>query len=303
METRDSRASSYAWTSILHGRDVILKGCKWRIGNDKSVSIWQDFSLPQRHTPQVWSTVIELLVDAKVDMLIDASNWQWDHGLIDGIFTPEEVEVIKQIPLSQVEAVDSLFWPFTQRGEYTCKSVSESALHALWTCQELDVVWENEDLWLCRWNNVFMDFKELLSWLVKHQQNVELFFITTWSMWTQRNQVRLNQPSCSSHLLASMAKERLEEFLAVQPPPRTRPMVIRSQWQPPSLGLVKINFDGAVFSKENKSGIGVVISDDYGLVMALLAKQLPRVHSPLEIKALIVSTTLQFASNLGCFRG
>ena len=55
-------------------------------------------------------------------MLIDDSNRQWDHGFIDGILTPEEAELIKQIPLTQVEVVDSLFWPSTQRGEYTCKS-------------------------------------------------------------------------------------------------------------------------------------------------------------------------------------
>lgn len=42
--------------------------------------------------------MIESLADAKVDMLIDASNRQWDHGLIDEIFTPEEAELIKQIP-------------------------------------------------------------------------------------------------------------------------------------------------------------------------------------------------------------
>ena len=109
-----------------------------------------------------------------------------------------------------------------------CKQVPKSTLHALWTCQALDVVWENEDLWSCRRNNFFMDFKELLSWFIKHQQNVELFFFTAWSVWTQQNQVRLNQLSYSSHLIASVAKERLEEFLVVQPPPWLCPLVVRS---------------------------------------------------------------------------
>lgn len=74
MEARNSRAGSYAGISILHGRDVLLKGCKWQIGNGKLVGIWQDFWLPQRHTPQDRSTLIESLADAKVDMLIDDSN-------------------------------------------------------------------------------------------------------------------------------------------------------------------------------------------------------------------------------------
>ena len=115
---------------------------------------------------------------------------------------------------------------------------------------------------------------------------MDLFSIMAWSVWTQQNQVRLNQPSCSSYLIVSMAKERLEEFLVVKPPPWLRPVVVQSQWQPPSLDLVKINFDGAVFSKEHKSSIAVVIHDNYGSIMVSLSKQLPQVHSPLEIEAL-----------------
>ena len=33
MEAKDSRLSSYAWRSILIGRDVIQRGVRWRIGN------------------------------------------------------------------------------------------------------------------------------------------------------------------------------------------------------------------------------------------------------------------------------
>lgn len=101
---------------------------------------------------------------------------------------------------------------------------------------------------------------------------MELFSIIAWFVWTQRNQVRLNQLSCNSHLIASVAKKHLEEFLVVQPPPWLRPVVVRSQWQPPSLGLVKINFDSVIFSKEHKSSIGVVIHENYGSVMASLSK-------------------------------
>ena len=41
MEAEESRSSSYAWKSILHGRDVILRGAKWHIGNGKTVQIYK----------------------------------------------------------------------------------------------------------------------------------------------------------------------------------------------------------------------------------------------------------------------
>ena len=50
-----------------------------------------------------------------------------------------------------------------------CKEVPESSLHALWSCGELDVVWEDDSQWHCRRNLTFVDFKELLSWLIKNQ--------------------------------------------------------------------------------------------------------------------------------------
>ena len=37
---------SYAWSSILHGRNVLLKGCRGRVGNRRSVNIWQSAWLP-----------------------------------------------------------------------------------------------------------------------------------------------------------------------------------------------------------------------------------------------------------------
>lgn len=54
--------------------------------------------------------------------LIDPELRQWDHGLIDGIIAPQEVEIIKKILLSHKESEDFLYWPFTHDGHYTCKS-------------------------------------------------------------------------------------------------------------------------------------------------------------------------------------
>ena len=52
--------------------------------------------------------------------------------------------------------------PFCER----CNLEPEIALHALWSCSKLDVVWE-ESVRACRGSNTFMGFKELLSWLIK----------------------------------------------------------------------------------------------------------------------------------------
>ena len=57
--------------------------------------------------------MLDSLANAKGEILIDAQNRWWNHRMIDGIFTPEETELIKKLPLSRVVAEDSLFWPYT----------------------------------------------------------------------------------------------------------------------------------------------------------------------------------------------
>ena len=55
MEATDSALASYAWHSILKGRDVLLKGAKWRVGCGKSISVWLDAWLPPLDHPRILS--------------------------------------------------------------------------------------------------------------------------------------------------------------------------------------------------------------------------------------------------------
>ena len=141
----------------------------------------------------------------------------------------------------------------------TVASLNPNLPYALWTCTALEVVWKDVVKWAFRGSTSFLTFKELLSWLIKNSQHVDLFAVTAWSIWNQRNRVRMHQPSCGLHLLAATAKDRLDEFLSVQPAPRPTPPRQWIQWQAQPQGMVKINFDGAISTKTLSSGIGVVV--------------------------------------------
>ena len=80
-----------------------------------------------------------------------------------------------------------------------CRAATENSLHALWLCSELDLVWVEPELWSFRREVQFLTFKELLSWIIKHTQLLELFTVTVWSIWNQRNRVRLNQLANAIH--------------------------------------------------------------------------------------------------------
>lgn len=129
-----------------------------------------------------------------------------------------------------------------------CRTALQTTLHALWECLVLDEVWSDVTLWDCQRGIVFADFNELALWILQKKKNPELFAMITWSIWNQRNQVRVQQPHCNLDQLAQLAKDRQDKFMAVQTPLKPRTAWQHVQWQPPSPDWLKINFDGALFT-------------------------------------------------------
>lgn len=52
-----------------------------------------------------------------------------------------------------------------------------------------------------------------------------------WSIWNQRNRVRLQQPSWALHLISRASKDQLAEFLVLQSPPKPTQIHYRVHWK------------------------------------------------------------------------
>ena len=85
METKESKSESYAWKSILKGREVIQMGARFRVGSGKSIKIGQHHWLPIKHPPLVSAPIIESMENATVDCLIDDNTGKWNAKMLEGI--------------------------------------------------------------------------------------------------------------------------------------------------------------------------------------------------------------------------
>nr|POE73647.1 hypothetical protein CFP56_76385 [Quercus suber] len=96
-------------------------------------------------------------------------------------------------------------------------------------------------------NAAFMDFKELLStsWMIRTKQKKESFSVMIWIIGTHWIRVRTNQPCCIPNQ--------------------------HTGWTPPVNHMFKVNFDKAIFREEQKAGVGVIIRDEHGSVIASMA--------------------------------
>lgn len=71
------------------------------------------------------------------------------------------------------------------------------------------------------------------------------------------------------------------------------------KWVPPLAGRYKVNIDGAVFSRWKQAGVGVVVRDDAGHVIAVLCRKLYTPLGPLEVVAKAMEIGVKFAKEVG----
>ena len=73
----------------------------------------------------------------------------------------------------------------------------------------------------------------------------------------------------------------------------------QAQWTPPPRDCFKVNFDAAIFPELGKAGLGVVIRNWQGNVMASFSEQAPRPFSPDIVEAMAAARAISFAQELG----
>ena len=92
----------------------------------------------------------------------------------------------------------------------------------------------------------------------------------------------------------------LAEYLSVNDSPRLiSPETPIPLWTPPTGLRYKVNVDGAVFKLQKTAGVGVVVRDSNGLVVAALSRKINSSLGALEVEAKAVEAGINFARDIG----
>ncbi|KAG7571744.1 Ribonuclease H domain [Arabidopsis suecica] len=120
LEAEIGARPSYAWRSIIHGRELLLKGLRKEVGNGNSLRAWavgQADHGPRTPLMKHFSVNLSL----KVKDLIDFDSRRWNRELLDDLFYPVDVEIIiKKNPVVNME--DFWVWLHSKSGEYSVKT-------------------------------------------------------------------------------------------------------------------------------------------------------------------------------------
>ena len=126
-----------------------------------------------------------------------------------------------------------------------------------------------------------------------------LFSMVAWSIWIRHNKLREKQNVWGVGEMVQRARELLQEFWDVKDcPTRSRVMRTRQTWTPLSEGFYKINFDGAIFENFGRAGLGVVVRDVEGMVIAALSQNIQLPSSVDSVEALAARCAIILAQEI-----
>lgn len=179
-----------------------------------------------------------------------------------------------------------------------CQTSQEDVHHAFYLRPKLTEIWQTVPLWNHSKLKQCANFLDLLECIFADNQDPRLFSMVIWALWNRRNYIRLAKEAIS----LGQAQDRIKEFSVQQPSTPLAKSNAAASWQPPARSWYKVNFDGALFEKDQCAGISVVIRNDQGLVMASLSQRIPLPFTVIEVEALAARRAVEFAADIGLDR-
>ncbi|XP_035551149.1 uncharacterized protein LOC118349712 [Juglans regia] len=289
LEAPLGRLPSLIWKSIWSAMGLVKEGMLWRIGNGKSVNIWGQKWLPTQTTHCVQSEIKVLNPNAKVSELIEEQEGRWKEDVVANIFNKEEAKVICAIPVSRFGSADKLIWGPSKNGKFSVKS-------AYFVEQKKYVesgpshVKEEVDIWKRIWS---LD----VPGVAKH-------FMWRAGIWHRRNKVVFENKFVSPGTVVQLAIGGLDEFHVANQikgvnQKHTAEGGRGENWKRPNGQWFKANFDGALNMEMQKMGMGIVVRDSKGEVIASLCGTKGSVTSPFIAELNALWRTMDFCSELG----
>ncbi|XP_004298225.1 PREDICTED: uncharacterized protein LOC101306815 [Fragaria vesca subsp. vesca] len=128
----------------------------------------------------------------------------------------------------------------------------------------------------------------------------ESFFVGLWAIWCERNNVLWQKSHFKPMNLIQWGGKFLEDYQKYHPKAVRKKARPRVRWECPPSGRLKINVDGAFCLDNGYGGIGVVVRDEVGMGIAIVARPFLHAHSVLNMEAEVCRVGLLLGIHQGC---
>ena len=140
-----------------------------------------------------------------------------------------------------------------------CERACETALHALWECDNVLGCWGHGFNKLRSQDLGAGSFANLVFSVRQQEESMELFMVVAWFIRSRRNKMHFNEKHLPPEKVLDAATTLLVDFHGNSECKPERNMARTQRWVPLAEGTYKVNYDDAYFVDEEKAGIGVVV--------------------------------------------
>lgn len=122
LESSIGTRPSYAWRSIIHGRELLQEGLLKKVGNGRLTKVWTDnwlFDLSPRPPRYRQDAVVDLTLT--VDELLDHHTNSWKVDLVRELFVDDDVDLVLKTKVA-TSREDTTVWGLSKSGRYDSRS-------------------------------------------------------------------------------------------------------------------------------------------------------------------------------------
>ncbi|KAF4401699.1 hypothetical protein G4B88_000747 [Cannabis sativa] len=179
-----------------------------------------------------------------------------------------------------------------------CKSHVEDVCHALWNCPKLHNVWKHFGFIHLFPSSLRHAPDFLMVMKGKLSKEEFIFFIgITWLIWFRRNKCIFQNKDIEDSIWIPWAMEMLELHLAsAQKDSISKLSKDKVRWSPHPLGSFIINTDASLIDGQPGCGLGVIILDHLGALVAAATEFIPGCLSVPLAETLAIRLALKLAA-------
>ncbi|KAK1361065.1 hypothetical protein POM88_045539 [Heracleum sosnowskyi] len=147
------------------GKDIILKGYRWRIGKGNNVRVLEDPWISRPRGFQIFEKPCLFPNLHVIDLKL--GNGNWDEGFIRSNFSRDDALSILFLPCGESEIEDEILWHNSKNGDYNVKSGYKIALGINDTAEASDMR-KTESWWSSLWKMKVPAKVKHIVWKVCH---------------------------------------------------------------------------------------------------------------------------------------
>ncbi|XP_042974791.1 uncharacterized protein LOC122306429 [Carya illinoinensis] len=179
----------------------------------------------------------------------------------------------------------------------------ETVAHALWECPSAQDVWSQCSRRIQKASSPYHSFKFLLEECLKTFDEEELveFGLTAWKIWKRRNEVVFNNTLSHPSSINQSVKLLMTDLDQAHQPARqcSSPSSVPLAWEAPSQGKLKINWDADLDKTSCRAGVGAVVRNWEGKVLATMRMNHSLYPDPFLAEAYAAHQATIFLKSMG----